>query len=134
MDDTNTLEATSAQDRGPIGGTNRIRYKFRTTWTMGDIFLYTLLWILLSIVTLGIATFFLPYAWAAKFLNGTEVFGSQGEILGVLEVEIQVMDQLAHILGWILLSIVTLGIAFLFYQIGVIRTILNHTRIVDPFQ
>ena len=134
MDDTNTLEATSAQDRGPIGGTNRIRYKFRTTWTMGDIFLYALLWILLSIVTLGIATFFLPYAWAAKFLNGTEVFGSQGEILGVLEVEIQVMDQLAHILGWILLSIVTLGIAFLFYQIGVIRTILNHTRIVDPFQ
>ena len=134
MDDTTTLEATSAQDQGPIGGTNRIRYKFRTTWTMGDIFLYALLWILLSIVTLGIATFFLPYAWAAKFLNGTEVFGSQGEILGVLEVEIQAMEQLGHILGWILLSIVTLGIAFLFYQIGVIRTILNHTRIVDPFQ
>ncbi len=134
MDDNTAVEATSAQVQGSIGGANRIRYKFRTTWTMGDIFLYALLWILLSIVTLGIATFFLPYAWAAKFLNGTEVYGEQGEVLGVLEVEIQAMEQLGHILGWILLSIVTLGIAFLFYQIGVIRTILNHTRIVDPFQ
>ena len=134
MDDNTAVEATSAQVQGSIGGANRIRYKFRTTWTMGDIFLYALLWILLSIVTLGIATFFLPYAWAAKFLNGTEVYGEQGEVLGVLEVEIQAKEQLGHILGWILLSIVTLGIAFLFYQIGVIRTILNHTRIVDPFQ
>ncbi len=101
---------------------------------MGGVFLYALLWILFIIVTFGIASFFLPYVWAAKFLNGTEVYESQGELLGVLEVEILVMEQLVHILGWILLSIVTFGIAIPFYQVGVIRTILNHTRIVDPFQ
>ncbi len=89
---------------------------------------------LLTIVTLGLALFFLPYAWAAKFLNGTEVYGADGALLGVLEVEISVMDQLVHILGWILLSVVTLDIALPFYRIGVCRTILNHTRIVDALQ
>lgn len=125
---------TAVQMPGAIGGVNRVKYKFRTTWTMGEMFLYALVWLLLLIVTFGIASFFLPYAWAAKFLNGTEVYGPQGELLGVLEVEISMMEQLAHILGWLLLSIVTLGIAFVVYQVGVVRTILNHTRIVDPLQ
>ena len=99
---------------------NRIQYKFQTTWTMGGVFLYVLLWILFTIITLGIASFFLPYAWAAKFLNGTEVYGPEGALLGVLEVEISAMNQLKHILGWVLLSIITVGIAIPFYQIGVI--------------
>ncbi len=102
-------------------------------WTMGGIFLYALWWIFLSIITLGIATFFLPYAWGAKFLNGTQVYGTQGEIMGVLKVEIRAKDQLGHMIGWILLSLITVGIAIPFYQIGVIRTVLNHTSIVDPF-
>ncbi len=111
-----------------------INYRFRTSWSMGDIFLNILLWIVLLVITLGIASFFAPYAWGAKFLNGTQVHDSKNNVLGVLKVDLRISEQIGHIFKWILLSIVTLGIAIPFYHFGVIRTVINRTEIVDQFE
>ena len=98
--------------------------------SMADMFGYGLLWLLLIVVTLGIALFFAPYAWAAKTINGCEVLDRTGNRLGTLQVDINISDQLIHILLWIFLTIVTFGIAGIFYYFGVARTILNNTYIV----
>ena len=104
-------------------------YSFHVTWSMADMFGYGLLWLLLILVTFGLASFFAPYAWAAKLLNGCEVHDRSGHRLGVLQVDVRIADQLVHILLWIILTIITFGIAGIFYYFGVARTILNNTYI-----
>ena len=108
----------------------KVNYQFQVNWSMADIFGYGLLWLLLILITFGLASFFAPYAWAAKILNGCEVHDRSGNRLGTLLVDINIADQLVHILLWIFLTIITLGIAGIFYFFGVARTILNNTYIV----
>lgn len=105
-------------------------YEFQVTWSMADMFGYGLLWLLLILITFGLASFFAPYAWAAKLLNGCEVRDRSGNRLGTLQVDIRIADQLVHILLWILLTLITFGLAGIFYYFGVARTILNNTYIV----
>ncbi len=111
-----------------------IKYKFRVSWSMGNILIYLALWILLGIVTLGVAFFFAPYAWAAKMLNGCEVYDREGKTLGILKVDLDIADQIVHIIVWYIVSILTLGLATPFYFLGVGRTVLDNTQIVDPFR
>ncbi len=105
-------------------------YEFQVTWSMADMFGYGLLWLLLILITFGLASFFAPYAWAAKLLNGCEVRDRSGNRLGVLQVDVRIADQLVHILLWMLLTFITFGLAGIFYYLGVARTILNNTYIV----
>lgn len=105
-------------------------YRIQVNWSMADMIGYGLLWLLLILITLGLASFFAPYAWAAKIINGCEVYDRTGNRLGVLQVDIKIADQLVHILLWIVLTFITLGIAGIFYYFGVARTILNNTHIV----
>ncbi len=111
-----------------------IKYRIRVTWSMGEIIVYALLWALLIIVTFGIAAFFAPYAWAAKVLNGCEVYDRDNQVLGVLKVDLAISDQIVHIILWILLTLITFGIAAPIYYFGVARTVIDNTQIVDSFQ
>ena len=65
-----------------MAGTNQQpllgNYEFQVTWSMADMFGYSLLWLLLILITFGLASFFAPYAWAAKLLNGCEVRDRSG--------------------------------------------------------
>ncbi len=74
------------------------KYEFHVTWSMANMFGYGLLWLLLILITFGLASFFAPYAWAAKILNGCEVRDRSGNRLGTLQVDIRIADQLVHIL------------------------------------
>ncbi len=110
-----------------------IKYRLRVHWTMGDIILYALLWLLLIGITLGIAAFFAPYAWAAKILNGCEVYDRNRQVVGVLKVDLSMSDRIVHIILWILLTLITFGIAAPIYYFGVARTVIDNTQIVDAF-
>lgn len=97
--------------------------------SIGNILGHTLLWIVLSIVTLGLAAFFYPYAFAALVINRCQIVDSQGRV-SRLHCELSLGGQIWHVLVWAVLSVITFGIAFFFYLFKVWNVVLNHTKVV----
>jgi uncharacterized membrane protein YjgN (DUF898 family) len=97
--------------------------------SIGSILGHALLWILLSVVTLGIALFFYPYAFAKLVINRCSIVDGQGREARLV-CEMNILSQLWHIIVWGLLSLITLGIAYFFYLFKVFNYALNNTRIV----
>ena len=92
-----------------------------------DILGHLVIWLIIIVVTLGIGLFFYPYSFAKFVLNRSEM-----EIDGKrhkLKCEIDFAGQIGHIIIWILISIVTLGIGYIFYLYKVWNYALNKTTI-----
>ncbi|MCY3907786.1 MAG: hypothetical protein OXF63_11110 [Anaerolineaceae bacterium] len=107
-------------------------YRLHVQWTMVDIALYSLLWLVLILVTAGIALLFAPYAWTARVLNGTQLLDSEGRVTGTVQVVYSLGGQTGHILKWLLLTIITAGFAYPFYFWGAVRSVIDHAQVVGP--
>ncbi len=90
-----------------------------------------IIWILLSIVTFGLALFVLPYYFLKGPINRTYVIDNEGSKLAKLNVEVNFGDILGHALVWLLLTIVTFGLAYLIYWPAVIKRLLNAVRLTE---
>lgn len=102
----------------------------KTELTMTGVLGHFIIWLLISVITLGVGLFFWPYAAAKLILNATEIQDSNGLRVGRLECSISAGTQIGHIVLWLLLTVITFGIAYPFYIFGVARTAINETRIV----
>ena len=96
---------------------------------LGDILGHGILWILISIVTLGIGLFFYPYSFAKFILNRTYVYNADG-VQAKLHCDLDIVSQLGHILGWFLLTLITFGLAYPIYLYKTWNFALNHTHFV----
>lgn len=99
-------------------------------FTMMDIVGHIIIWTIISVVTLGIGFFFWPYAASKLIINSISIYDSSDNKVGRLNCTLSAGQQVGHIIVWILISIVTLGLGVPFYLFGVIRTALNQTEIV----
>ena len=90
---------------------------------------HLVLWLVLIVVTLGIGAFFFGYSLQKMVINHTEVLTRAGEPVGRLKCEYSVASSIGHVLLWILLTVVTLGIAFIFYMYRVSRVVMDETTI-----
>ena len=90
-----------------------------------------IIWILLVIVTFGLAAFVLPYYFLKGPINRTFVVDSDGAKLAQLNVEVYFGDILGHALLWLLLTIVTFGLAYLIYWPAVIKRLMNGGRLTE---
>jgi ABC-type antimicrobial peptide transport system permease subunit len=88
-----------------------------------------ILWIILTIVTLGLALIVFPYYFNRAVLNQTEVLDLTGTPIGRLNCTFNVGHSIGHVLIWAILIIVTLGLAGFLYVYRVLRVVLNETRI-----
>ncbi|MCY3993362.1 MAG: hypothetical protein OXF50_19210 [Caldilineaceae bacterium] len=102
----------------------------RLNLTMMDVLGHLIIWLLISLVTFGIGLFFWPYASAKLIINAIELEDRTRSSVGRLECQLSVGQQIGHIILWIILSIITFGIAYPFYFFGVVRTAIDRTRIV----
>lgn len=109
------------------GSGRPVRFKcdFGVMETLGQV----IIWILLTIVTLGLALMVFPYYFKKVVLNQTEVLDSSGRAIGKLDCHFNLGSSIGHVIIWILLIIVTLGIAAFFYAYRILRVLLNDTRI-----
>lgn len=89
------------------------------------------IWILLSIVTFGLALFVLPYYFLKGPINRTYMVDRDGSKIGKLSVEVEFSDILGHALVWLLLTVVTLGLAYLIYWPAVIKRLLNAVKVTE---
>lgn len=91
---------------------------------------FMLLWFLLIIITLGLASLFFIYSFNKTIVNKTYVLSVSGGKIGKMQCDFSVFSAAGNILLWCLLILVTLGLAAPFYVFRVKRTIFNNTRIV----
>ncbi|MGB1235648.1 MAG: DUF6693 family protein [Planktomarina sp.] len=106
-------------------------YKLKCEFTVGEAIGQLIIWILLAIVTLGLALFLLPYYFVKAPINRTLLLDSTGKTVGRLKADVGFGDILGHALVWLLLTIVTLGLAYLVYWPAVIKRVLNAVVIDD---
>jgi uncharacterized membrane protein YjgN (DUF898 family) len=105
--------------------------KLEIDLSLMDIIGHALLWTLLIIVTLGIGLLFYPYAFASKILNRTYILGDDGRRVGQLQCDLDLSGQIGHVFIWLLLTIITLGLALPVYVYKVWAIVINRTRIVS---
>ena len=103
--------------------------KLRTTLTMGEVLGHVVIWLLLSIITLGVGLFFWPYAAMRMILNSIEVY-TETRGFRRCKCELGFSEQVGHIIIWLVISICTAGLAYPFYVFGVARTAINRTEVV----
>ena len=96
-----------------------------------EAFILVILWIILTIVTFGLGAFVMPYYLAKAPINKTYVIDANGTKIGRLYVDFSLGQIILHALVWILLSIITFGIAYIVYWFAVFRKLLN-AAVVEP--
>lgn len=106
-------------------------YRLKTEVGVVDILGHMVLWVILSVVTLGIGLFFLPYSFAAFFVNRTYLVDTSGGKVGRFKADIELTSQIGHVVLWIFISVITLGIGYMFYIYKVWSFVLDKTRLVN---
>jgi uncharacterized membrane protein YjgN (DUF898 family) len=104
-----------------------IKCEFTVSEAIGQL----IIWILLSIITLGLALFVLPYYFLKSPINRSFVVDRDGKKISKLHVDVSFGDILGHALVWLLLSVITLGLAYLVFWPAVMKRLLNATKMVE---
>ena len=89
-----------------------------------------IIWILLTIVTLGLASFVAPYYVLSSIINKTWIVDENGKRHSQLNVNFTLAEIIGHAVIWVLLAIVTLGLAIIVYYYMVAKKVLNRTEII----
>ncbi len=92
--------------------------KLQSDVSIVDIIGNFIIWIILTIVTLGLAMFVYFYYYNRFVINNTFVVDRDGKEIGKLKCELSVGQAIGHCILWMLLIIVTLGFLSVGQAIG----------------
>ena len=70
-----------------------------------------------------------PYYFNKAVLNKTEILDANGNAIGRLNCSFNLASSIGHVILWVLLILVTFGLATFLYVYRVMRVLLNETRI-----
>lgn len=104
--------------------------KFECEYTFMESLGYLIMWAIISILTLGLGTFFAIYYFYKNILNKSFALDPNGNRIGRLSCQIEFTEMLGHVAIWILITIFTFGIGFLFYIFRTLRLCINKTVVV----
>lgn len=104
-------------------------YRFHCEFTLWDGAKQVFLWILLSVVTLGVGVFISGYYINKAVHNKTFLVSADGAKVAQLVCEMPLSKMIGHALLWLLISVVTFGVGAVLYVYSVERLLLNHTHI-----
>jgi len=105
-------------------------YRYDCEFSVAEAIGQLVIWVLLVIVTLGLALFVLPYYFLKAPINRTFVLDPNGTRVARLTVGVSFADILGHAVLWLILTILTLGLAYLIYWQSVMKRLMNATRVV----
>jgi len=94
-----------------------------------DIIGHLLIWVLLTIITFGIALFFFPYSFARFVINHTSVVDNATGVERKMVCDINIFSNVGHIILWMVISFLTLGLGYIFYFYRVWNYALNNSRL-----
>ncbi|MGM0832928.1 MAG: DUF6693 family protein [Pseudomonadota bacterium] len=94
-----------------------------------DIIGHLLIWLILTIITFGIALFFFPYSFARFVINRTSVVDSATGVERKMVCDINIFSNIGHIILWMIISILTFGLGYIFYFYRVWNYALSNARV-----
>ncbi|WP_434984812.1 DUF6693 family protein [Vreelandella zhaodongensis] len=94
-----------------------------------DIIGHLLIWLVLTVITLGIALFFFPYSFARFVINRTSVVDNTTGVERKMVCDINIFSNVGHIILWMIITILTLGLGYIFYVYRVWNYALNNSRV-----
>lgn len=92
---------------------------------------HLVIWILLAIVTLGLALFVFPYYMQRFILGRTYAYNEHGQRVGQLVCTIDLASMIGNVILWAIISILTLGIGYLVFLYKINAHCLSKTKIVS---
>ncbi len=104
-------------------------YRFRCDFSVGDAIGNMILWVILIIVTLGLAAFVFPYYLPKAIISKTTVLGHDGSEIGQLKCDLTLGTMIGNAVIWVILTIITLGLAYFVCIYRVLRVVLMETHI-----
>jgi hypothetical protein len=106
--------------------------KLKSNASLGEVIGHAFIWLLLSIVTLGVAFMLYPYSVMKLIINRTELVDrSSGALIGKLKCDITITSQIGHAIIWFFIGLFTLGLGFLVYFHHVVKFVLDNTEITN---
>lgn len=96
-------------------------------YSVGEAIGQLIIWIVLIVITLGLALIVLPYYFLKGPINKTFVVDHNGQKLARLQVDVNLSEIIGHAIIWLILSIVTLGFAYLVSWPAVMKKMLSTT-------
>ncbi|WP_412851598.1 DUF6693 family protein [Ectothiorhodospira shaposhnikovii] len=102
--------------------------KLKANIRIFDIIGHIVIWLILIIITIGVALFFLPYSFSKFIINRTTLVDQNG-VERNLRCNIDMFSNIGHIVLWIIITILTLGIGYIFYFYRVWNYALNNTSV-----
>lgn len=104
-------------------------YKLKCEYSVAEAIGSIVIWVIISIVTLGLGLFIMPYYILKGPINQTSLIDEKGEVVGKLHVDVDLANIIGHAVIWIILSIITLGFALFVYYPAVMKRLLNGVQI-----
>lgn len=104
--------------------------KLRCELNMGKVVGHIVLWIVLSVVTLGLALFVYPYSFGSIVINSTYVVDAQGRRLARLRCPSATVQDFVAALLWWLLTLVTFGVGGFFFAYYAGKRLVSRTEVI----
>ncbi len=86
-----------------------------TDLSVGDAIGHAIIWIVLSIFTLGFALMLYPYSLAKYVIGKTYLLDENGRRSKRFKCDLGFTGNLGHAVVWFLLSLITFGLAYFIY-------------------
>lgn len=96
-----------------------------------DVLGHLIIWLLLTLVTLGLALFVFPYYMQRFIISKTFAFDGEGRKVGRLVCTIDLASMIGNIILWAIISILTLGIGYLVFMYKITAHCMTHTKVVS---
>ena len=103
--------------------------RLRSDLTLGTVWPSFLVWLAVSVCTLGLGWIVVSGHFFRLILNTTTIVDPSGRRIGRLICDYDVEADLRRIVLWVLVSIATLGIGLLFYSFHAARQAIDATAV-----
>ena len=103
----------------------RIQSEFPLHRAIKDVILTAIL----SPLTFGLVLFIFPYYFQRDTLDHSFVVDAEGRKIGSLDCTLTLGEMIRHAIPWMIISLVTFGLGFLFFQFRVAVFCYNNTEI-----
>ena len=99
-----------------------------------DVLGHVIIWLLLTLITFGLALFVFPYYMQRFIISKTYAYDGSGQRIGKLVCTIDLASMIGNIILWAIISILTLGIGYIVFMYKISAHCMSHTKLVGVNQ
>lgn len=126
------MSATGMSEMSSLGGAGlgmAPGMRLRSGLDLARVWPDFLVWLAISVVTLGLGWIVVAGHFFRLVINSCEVVAEDGTPIGRLVCDFDVERGTASLVRWLVVCILTLGVGLLFYSFHAARAALDHTRV-----